>query len=126
MGAILVLQYGFSSGFQVFDDYPKLNIVLAAFYEVLRMFHKPEPFFVIKLFISPSLLVASGHLLVREAAEDTVLEIPKPHDQVGTTIISDAAVRVGQVQVQQVRFRVMHAKNLNRTYKFTKIATKCN
>ena len=50
------------------------------------MFRKPEPFFVIvKLFISP--LVASGHLLVREAAEDTVLEIPKPHGQVGTTII---------------------------------------
>ena len=51
------------------------------------MFRKPEPFFVIKLFISPSPLVASGHLLVREAAEDTVLEIPKPHGQVGTTII---------------------------------------
>ena len=87
------------------------------------MFHKPEPFFVIKLFISPSLLVASGHLLVREAAEDTVLET-KPHGQVGTTIISDAVVQVGQVQ--QVRFRVMHAKNLNRTYKFMKITTKCN
>ena len=31
--------------------------------------------------------IASGHLLVREAAEDTVLEIPKPHGQVGTTTI---------------------------------------
>jgi len=29
----------------------------------------------------------SGHLLIREAAEDTVLEIPKPHGQVGTTTI---------------------------------------
>ncbi|KAF8815129.1 cytochrome P450 [Phlegmacium glaucopus] len=52
----------------VFDDYPKLDKVLAAFYEALRMF-------------------PSGHLLIREAAEDTVLEIPNPHGQVGTTTI---------------------------------------
>lgn len=31
--------------------------------------------------------IASGHILFREAAEDTVLEIPKPHGQVGTTTI---------------------------------------
>ena len=31
--------------------------------------------------------IASGHVLVREATEDTVLEIPKPHGQVGTTTI---------------------------------------
>jgi hypothetical protein len=31
--------------------------------------------------------LAPGHLLIREAAEDTVLEIPKPHGQVGTTTI---------------------------------------
>ena len=31
--------------------------------------------------------IAAGHLLIREAAEDTVLEIPKPHGQVGTTTI---------------------------------------
>ena len=32
-------------------------------------------------------LIAPGHVLVREAAEDTVLEIPKPHGQMGTTTI---------------------------------------
>ena len=31
--------------------------------------------------------IAAGHLLIREAAEDTVLEIPKPHGQVGTITI---------------------------------------
>ena len=41
--------------------------------------------FVLELFISQ--LVASAHLLLREVGEDTVLEIPKPHGQVGTTII---------------------------------------
>ena len=82
---ILFLQYRFPSGFQVFDDYPKLNKVLAAFYEAIRMFRELEPFFVLTLFISQ--LIAPGSLLVREAAEDTVLEIPKPHGQVGTTII---------------------------------------
>ena len=41
-------QYGFSSGFQVFDDYPKLNKVLAAFYEALRMFRELEFVFVLK------------------------------------------------------------------------------
>jgi hypothetical protein len=30
---------------------------------------------------------ASGHILIREAAEDTILEIPKPHGEVGTTTI---------------------------------------
>ena len=39
-----------------------------------------------KLFIS-QMGIASGHILIREAAEDTVLEIPKPHGQVGTTTI---------------------------------------
>jgi len=52
----------------VFDDYAKLDKVLATFYEALRMF-------------------PSGHLLIREANEDTVLEIPKPHGQIGTTTI---------------------------------------
>ena len=32
-------------------------------------------------------MIAAGHVLIREAAEDTVLEIPKPHGQVGTTTI---------------------------------------
>ena len=31
--------------------------------------------------------IASGNVLVREAAEDTVLEVPKPHGQVGTTMV---------------------------------------
>jgi len=52
----------------VYDDYAKLDKVLAAFYEAIRMF-------------------PPGHLLIREAAEDTVLEIPKPHGQSGTTTI---------------------------------------
>jgi len=51
-----------------FDDYAKLYKVLAAFYEVVRM-------------------LPGGHLLIREATEETVLEIPKPHGQVGTTLI---------------------------------------
>ena len=70
--------------FQVFDDDTKLDKVVAAFYEGLRMFRKLDvkilSFLVPKLFIS-QMAIASGHILVREAAEDTVLEIPKPHSK---------------------------------------------
>jgi cytochrome P450 len=51
-----------------FDDFAKLDKVLAAFYEAVRM-------------------LPGGHLMIREAVEDTILEIPKPHGQVGTTMI---------------------------------------
>ena len=40
-----------------------------------------------KIFCFANGYIAPGHVLVREAAEDTVLEIPKPHGQVGTTTI---------------------------------------
>ncbi|RDB29811.1 hypothetical protein Hypma_014185 [Hypsizygus marmoreus] len=49
-----------------FDDYSKLDKVLAVFYEALRMF-------------------PAGNLLIREATEDTVLQIPNPPGQEGTT-----------------------------------------
>ena len=87
----IVVRCGFSSsGFQIFDDYAKLDKVLAAFYEGLRMFRKLD---ILKYLLSWSWIIyfamdiAPGHLLIREAAEDTVLEIPKPHGQVGTTTI---------------------------------------
>ena len=89
--------------FQVFEDYAKLDKVLAAFYEGVRMFRKSLFFFclfnynlsfldfpkIIFLFRKNGLYIyiAPGHLLIREAAEDTVLEIPKPHGEVGTTTI---------------------------------------
>jgi hypothetical protein len=50
----------------VIDDYPKLTKVLSVFYEALRMF-------------------PSAFLLMREAAEDTVLQIPGLNGQEGTT-----------------------------------------
>ncbi|KAJ3796245.1 cytochrome P450 [Lentinula aff. detonsa] len=49
-----------------FEDYHKLNKVLAAFFEALRLF-------------------PSGHLMIREASEDTVLQMPNPRGQEGTT-----------------------------------------
>ncbi|KAG6917128.1 hypothetical protein DXG01_003794 [Tephrocybe rancida] len=49
-----------------YEDYSSLNKVLAAFYESLRMF-------------------PAGHILIREATEDTVLQIPNPDGQHGTT-----------------------------------------
>ena len=88
--------------FQVFDDYAKLDKVLAAFYEGVRMFRKSLLFFCLFnynlsfldfpkinfLFLKMGYIyIAPGHLLIREAAEDTVLEIPKPHGEVGTTTI---------------------------------------
>ncbi|KAG5641736.1 hypothetical protein DXG03_004308 [Asterophora parasitica] len=48
-----------------FEDYSNLDKVLAAFYEALRMF-------------------PAGHVLIREATEDTVLQLPKPVGQEGT------------------------------------------
>ncbi|KAG6898860.1 hypothetical protein C0993_003485, partial [Termitomyces sp. T159_Od127] len=50
----------------MYEDYPNLNKVLAVFYEALRMF-------------------PAGHILIREATEDTVLQIPNPLGQEGTT-----------------------------------------
>ncbi|KAF8903942.1 cytochrome P450 [Gymnopilus junonius] len=51
-----------------FDDYSKLDKVLAGFYEALRLF-------------------PAGYLLIREAYEDTVLHVPKPVGEEGTTTI---------------------------------------
>ncbi|PPQ65337.1 hypothetical protein CVT26_000052 [Gymnopilus dilepis] len=52
----------------VFDDYNKLDKVLAGFYEALRLF-------------------PAGYILIREAYEDTVLHVPKPVGEEGTTTI---------------------------------------
>ncbi|KAG6829041.1 hypothetical protein H0H87_012774, partial [Tephrocybe sp. NHM501043] len=50
----------------VYEDYNALNKVLAAFYESLRLF-------------------PAGHILVRQATKDTVLQVPNPAGQDGTT-----------------------------------------
>ncbi|KAF9010234.1 cytochrome P450 [Cyathus striatus] len=50
----------------VLGDYSKLNKVLAVFYEALRMF-------------------PAGHVMIREASEDTVLNIPNPPGEEGST-----------------------------------------
>ncbi|KAJ3761578.1 cytochrome P450 [Lentinula raphanica] len=60
-----------------FEDYHKLNKVLAAFFEALRLF-------------------PSGHLMIREASEDTIIQIPNPRGQEGTTPFT---VPKGQVVV---------------------------
>ncbi|KAF8882453.1 cytochrome P450 [Infundibulicybe gibba] len=52
----------------VFDDYSSLNIILSIFYEALRMF-------------------PAGHVLIREATEDTVLTIPNPPGEDGSTTL---------------------------------------
>ncbi|KAH9478750.1 Cytochrome P450 monooxygenase 124 [Psilocybe cubensis] len=48
------------------DDYPSLNKVLAAFYEGVRLF-------------------PAGHIMIRQAYEDTVLNIPNPVGEEGVT-----------------------------------------
>ncbi|KAK0203454.1 cytochrome P450 [Desarmillaria ectypa] len=48
-----------------FEDYSKLDKVLAVFYEAIRMF-------------------PSGHLLIREATKDTVIQVPRPVGEEGT------------------------------------------
>ncbi|KAF8068982.1 cytochrome P450 [Lyophyllum atratum] len=50
----------------VFEDYSRFEKVLAVFYEALRMF-------------------PAGFILIREATEDTVIQIPNPPGQEGTT-----------------------------------------
>ncbi|KAJ3973688.1 cytochrome P450 [Lentinula raphanica] len=52
-----------------FDDYHKLNKVLAAFFEAVRLF-------------------PSGHLIIREAREDTVIQVPNPRGQEGATSLT--------------------------------------
>ncbi|KAG7441096.1 cytochrome P450 [Guyanagaster necrorhizus] len=48
-----------------FDDYPKLDKVLAVFYEATRM-------------------IPPGHLMIREATKDTVIQVPRPMGDEGT------------------------------------------
>ncbi|KAF9051514.1 cytochrome P450 [Panaeolus papilionaceus] len=50
------------------ETYSKLEKVLAILYEALRMY-------------------PAGHVLIRQAYEDTVLEIPKPHGEEGKTTL---------------------------------------
>ncbi|KAG6897035.1 hypothetical protein C0992_004508 [Termitomyces sp. T32_za158] len=67
-----------------YEDYHSLNKVLAVFYEALRMF-------------------PAGHIMIREAAEDTVLQIPSPLGQEGTTpfpVPKGVQVMVDMVGVQ--------------------------
>ncbi|KAJ7100252.1 cytochrome P450, partial [Mycena belliarum] len=67
-----------------FDDYPKLDKVLAIFYEAGRMF-------------------PAGHILIREATEDSVLEVPNPVGEEGSTAIpvpKGTQVMVDMVGVQ--------------------------
>ncbi|KAF9467919.1 cytochrome P450 [Collybia nuda] len=52
----------------VLDDYSKLDKVVAVFYEALRLF-------------------PAGHVLIREAYEDTVLHIPNPPSQDGSLAV---------------------------------------
>ncbi|KAJ7468034.1 cytochrome P450 [Mycena latifolia] len=67
-----------------FDDYSKLDKVLAIFYEAGRMF-------------------PAGHVLIREATEDTVLTVPNPVGEEGSTTIpipKGTQVMVDMVGVQ--------------------------
>ena len=71
---------------QVFEEYSKFDKVLAAFYEAVRLFRKY--WFSIALSSSafiPRFITAAGYVLIREAEEDTVLQIPNPLGQDGST-----------------------------------------
>ncbi|KAF8914778.1 cytochrome P450 [Mucidula mucida] len=63
------------------EDYTRLDKVLAVFYEALRMF-------------------PAGHLLIREATKDTVLQIPNPLGQDGFTSLP--VPKGGQIVVDMV------------------------
>lgn len=69
---------------QVFEDYDKLDKVLGAFYEALRMF-------------------PSGAVMIREAIEDTVLHIPNPHGTNGEQVV--AMPKGAQVTIDMVGVR---------------------
>ncbi|KAK7044671.1 cytochrome P450 [Favolaschia claudopus] len=67
-----------------YDDYPKLDKVLACFYEAIR-------------------IVPAGHVLIREATEDTVITVPNPVGEEGTQAIPIAKgteIMVDMVGVQ--------------------------
>ncbi|KAK0474149.1 cytochrome P450 [Armillaria novae-zelandiae] len=49
----------------IFEDYTKLDKVLAVFYEAMRM-------------------IPPGHLMIREATKDTVIQVPRPVGEEGT------------------------------------------
>jgi hypothetical protein len=61
--------------------------VLAAFYEALRLFRTYNLTLVNVLSISADADSASGYIMIREAFEDTVLEIPNPHGEEGSKIV---------------------------------------
>ncbi|KAJ7666226.1 cytochrome P450 [Mycena polygramma] len=67
-----------------YEDYSKLDKVLAIFYEAARMF-------------------PAGHVLIREATEDTVLNVPNPVGEEGSTTVpipKGTQVMVDMVGVQ--------------------------
>ncbi|KAF8135993.1 cytochrome P450 [Mycena galopus ATCC 62051] len=67
-----------------YDDYPKLDKVLAIFYEATRM-------------------IPAGHVLFRGAAEDTVLTVQNPGGEEGTKTVAipkDTQIIVDMVGVQ--------------------------
>ncbi|KAG6865642.1 hypothetical protein C0991_000812 [Blastosporella zonata] len=68
----------------VFSDYESLDKVLATFYEALRLFRKSF----VRLYGSQADVSgnpASAYIMIRQATEDTVLNLPNPIGQDGNT-----------------------------------------
>lgn len=83
MGASLIT-HSVTPLIQTFEDYDKLDKVLGAFYEALRMF-------------------PSGAVMIREAIEDTVLHIPNPPGTDGEKVL--AMPKGSQVTIDMVGVR---------------------
>ncbi|KAG6900467.1 hypothetical protein C0993_010185 [Termitomyces sp. T159_Od127] len=68
----------------VYNDHEKLNKVRATFYEALRLFREASSYLVtdLSLLQAPS---AAAYLMFRELTEDTVLNLPKPIGEEGST-----------------------------------------
>lgn len=85
---------------QVFGEYGALYKVLAAFLEGLRMFRKSPTVTYQPYFLSQFRCVAAGSVMIREATEDTVLQIPNPVGEGGSDVLpipKDLRVRLGSI-----------------------------
>lgn len=78
-------------------------------YESLRLFRKfNDGRF--GVWFSQCVFVASGHLMIREAWEDTVIQVPNPIGQEGSTNVAvpkGTHIVIDMIGVRESNFRIM-------------------
>lgn len=84
---------------QAWEDFNKLDKVTAVFFESLRLFRASIPASGAKVRIDSQGPIASAHVMIREAREDTILKIPGPNGEEGIRTIPGYERNAGEEPV---------------------------